>query len=76
MMGIILLVCGLFDIHIDLLIKTSLGVSVAFMTVLVIAELFHVLGAGYFRFHPVIIFEIYTVINLMQIAYEYEPETK
>lgn len=72
--GILLIVCGAFDIHKDLLVKLGLGVSVAFLTVLLVAESFHIIGVGYYRFHPNVIFEIYSIINLMQIAYEYEPE--
>ncbi|WP_201738266.1 MULTISPECIES: hypothetical protein [Lactobacillus] len=72
--GLILIVCGVFDIHERLVIKLGLGVSVAFLTVLLVAESFHVIGANYFRFHPVIIFELYAIANLMQVAYEYEPQ--
>lgn len=71
--GVDLILCGVLDIHIDLLVKLGLGVSVAFLTALLVAESFHIIGVDYFRFHPVIIFEIYTIINLMQIAYEYDP---
>lgn len=71
--GLILLTCGVFNLHVDLLVKLGLGISVAFLTVLLVAEMFHVVGAGYFRFHPAIIFEIYSVINLMQLAFEYQP---
>lgn len=71
--GLLLLLCGVFNLRIDLLIKVSLGVSVAFLTVLLVAELFHIVGANYFRFHPAIIFEVYSIANLMQLAYEYEP---
>lgn len=71
--GVDLILCGVLDIHIDVLVKLGLGVSVAFLTVLLVAESFHILGAGYFRFHTVVIFEIYAIINLMQIAYEYDP---
>lgn len=72
--GVDLILCSVLDIHIDLLVKLGLGVSVAFLTVLLVAESFHIIGADYFRFHPVIVFEIYTIINLMQIAYEYDPQ--
>ena len=72
--GLILILCGVFDIHIDLLVKLGLGVTVAFLTVLLVAESFHIVGAGYFRFHPAIVFEVYAIINLMQIAYEYDPQ--
>ena len=72
--GVDLILCGVFDVHVDLLVKLGLGVSVAFLTVLLVAESFHIVGAGYFRFHPAIIFEIYAIINLMQIAYEYDPQ--
>lgn len=72
--GLILLTCGVFNLHVDLLVKLGLGISVAFLTVLLVAEMFHVVGAGYFRFHPVVIFEIYAIANLMQIAYEYDPQ--
>ena len=72
--GVDLILCGVLDIHIDLLVKLGLGVSVAFLTVLLVAESFHIFGAGYFRFHPVVIFEIYAIANLMQIAYEYDPQ--
>ena len=71
--GLILLTCGIFNLHVDLLVKLGLGISVAFLTVLLVAEMFHVVGAGYFRFHPAIIFEIYSVVNLMQLAFEYQP---
>ena len=71
--GVDLILCGVLDIHIDLLVKLGLGVSVAFLTVLLVAESFHIVGAGYFRFHPGIIFEVYAIANLMQVAYEYDP---
>lgn len=71
--GVDLILCGVLDIHVDLLVKLGLGISVAFLTVLLVAESFHVIGIDYFRFHPAIIFEIYTIVNLMQIAYEYDP---
>lgn len=71
--GMILLTCGVFNLHVDLLVKLGLGISVVFLTVLLVAEMFHVVGAGYFRFHPAIIFEIYSVVNLMQLAFEYQP---
>ena len=72
--GVDLILCGVLDIHIDLLVKLGLGVSVAFLTVLIVAESFHIIGVDYFRFHPAIVFEIYAIINLMQIAYEYDPQ--
>lgn len=72
--GVDLILCGALDVHIDMLVKLGLGVSVAFLTVLLVAEGFHIFGAGYFRFHPVVVFEIYAIINLMQIAYEYDPQ--
>ena len=71
--GLILILCGVFNIRVQLIIKVGLGVSVAFLTVLLVAESFHIVGAGYFRFHPAIVFEIYSIANLMQIAYEYDP---
>ena len=72
--GVDLILCGVMNIHVDLLVKLGLGVSVAFLTVLLVAESFHIVGAGYFRFHPVVVFEIYAIANLMQIAYEYDPQ--
>lgn len=72
--GLILIVVGVFNLHEDRLVKLGLGISVAFLTVLLVAESFHILGAGYFRFHIVVIFEIYAIANLMQIAYEYDPQ--
>ena len=74
--GIDLILCGVLDINIDLMVKLGLGVSVSFLTVLLVAESFHVFGIDYFRFHPTIIFEIYAIVNLMQIAYEYQPPKK
>lgn len=71
--GVDLILCGVMNIHVDLLVKLGLSVSVAFLTVLLVAESFHVVGIGYFRFHPEMIFEIYAILNLMQIAYEYQP---
>lgn len=71
--GLILLMCGVFNLHVDLLVKLGLGISVAFLTVLLVAEMFHVVGVGYFRFYLAIIFEIYSVVNLMQLAFEYQP---
>ena len=71
--GIDLILCGVLDIHVDLLVKLGLSVSVAFLTALLVAESFHVFGIDYFRFHPAIIFEIYAIVNLMQISYEYQP---
>ena len=72
--GVDLILCGAMNIHVDLLVKLGLGVSVAFLTVLLVAASFHVVGIGYFRFHPAILFELYAVVNLMQIAYEYQPQ--
>lgn len=72
--GILLMIIGSAGHCNEWLVKLTLGVSVAFLTVLVIAECFHVFGAGYFRFHPAIVFEIYAIVNLMQLAYEYNPE--
>ena len=72
--GVDLILWGVLDIHIDILVKLGLGVSVAFLTVLLVAESFHIFGAGYFRFHPVVVFEIYAIVNLMQAAYEYGPQ--
>lgn len=71
--GVDLTLCGVLDINADLPIKLGLGVSVSFLTVLLVAESFHVIGIGYFRFRPIIIFEIYAIVNIMQIAYEYQP---
>lgn len=71
--GLILIVCGVFNLRVDLLVKLGLGISVAFLTVLLVAEMFHVVGVGYFRFYLAIIFEIYSVVNLMQLAFEYQP---
>ncbi|MBW7999333.1 hypothetical protein EFP67_00685 [Lactobacillus helveticus] len=73
MAGADLILCGVLDVHIDMLVKLGLGVSVAFLTVLLVVESFHIFGAGYFRFQPVVVFEIYAIINLMQIAYDYDP---
>ena len=72
--GVDLILCGVLDIHIDILVQLGLGVSVAFLTVLLVAESFHIVGAGYFRFHPAVIFEIYAIANLIPIAYEYDPQ--
>ena len=72
--GVDLILCGVFDVHVGLLVKLGLGVSVAFLTVLLVAESFHVAGIGYFRFYPAILFELYAIVNLMQIAYEYDPQ--
>ena len=72
--GVDLILCGVLDVHIDMLVKLGLGVSVAFLTVLLVAESFHIFGAGYFRFHTVVVFEIYAIANLMQTAYEYDPQ--
>ena len=71
--GLLLIAVGVFNLHEDRLVKLGLGVSAAFLTVLVIAESFHVIGLGYYLFHPIIIFEFYSIVNLMQIAYEYDP---
>lgn len=72
--GADLMLCGVLDIYADLPVKLGLSVSAAFLTSLLVAEFFHVFGIGYFRFYPAIIFEIYTIVNLMQIAYEYQPQ--
>ena len=72
--GVDLILCGVMNIHVDLLVKLGLGISVAFLTVLLVAESFHIFGAGYFRFHPIVVFEIYAIANLMQTAYEYDPQ--
>lgn len=75
--GVDLILCGVLDIiHVDLLVKLGLSVSAAFLTALLVAESFHVFGIGYLRFYPAIIFEIYAIINLMQIAYEYQPQAQ
>lgn len=72
--GVLLIICGVLDLHVDIVVKTGLGVSVAYLTVLIIAESFHVVGANYIVLVPLMILEAYTIANLMQIAYEYEPE--
>ncbi|WP_260307238.1 hypothetical protein [Lactobacillus helveticus] len=72
--GVDLILCGVLDIHIDILVNLGLGVSVAFLTALLVVESFHIFGAGYFRFHPVVVFEIYAIANLMQTAYDYDPQ--
>ena len=71
--GVDLILCGVLDIHVDLLVKLGLSVSAAFLTALLVAESFHVFGIDYFKFLPAIIFETYAIVNLMQIAYEYQP---
>ena len=72
--GVLLIICGVLDLHVDIVVKTGLGISVAYLTVLIIAESFHVVGANYIVLVPLMILEAYTIANLMQIAYEYEPE--
>lgn len=72
--GVDLILCGVLDIKVDLPVKLGLGISVSFLTVLLVAGFFHVIGIHYFRFHPAIIFEIYAIVNIMQIAYEYQPQ--
>lgn len=72
--GLTLILCGVLNVRIDFVMKIALCVSVAFLTVLVVAEFFHIYGAGYFRFHPTIVLEVYAIINLMQLAYEYDPD--
>ena len=72
--GLLLIAVGVFNLHEDRLVKLGLGVSVAFLTVLIVAEFFHVFGAGYYRFHPIILFEFYAIINFMQLAFEYDPQ--
>ena len=72
--GVLLIICGVLDLHVDIVVKTGLGVSVAYLTVLIIAESFHVVGANYIVLVPLMMLEAYTIANLMQIAYEYEPE--
>ena len=74
--GAILIICGALDLHVDIVVKTGLDVSVAYLTVLIIAESFHVVGANYTVLVPLMILEAYTIANLMQIAYEYEPEQR
>lgn len=73
--GLILLLCGTFDLKNNVLIKLGLDASAVFLAVLLVAEMFHVAGINYFRLLPTIILEIYAVINLVQIAYEYNPES-
>ena len=72
--GVLLIICGVLDLHVDIVVKTGLGVSVAYLTVLIIAESFHVVGANYTVLVPLMMLEAYTIANLMQIAYEYEPK--
>lgn len=72
--GIILIVCGAFDLNVDILVKTGLGVSVAYLTVLIIAEGFHIVGANYMVLVPLMVLEAYMITNIMQLAYEYEPK--
>lgn len=72
--GVIMAFIGITGKYTDFLVKLVLGVSAAFLTVLLIAEMFHIVGVGYYRFHPAVIFEIYAIVNLMQMAYEYVPK--
>lgn len=69
-----MIVCGAFDLNVDILVKTGLGVSVAYLTVLIIAESFHIVGANYTVLVPLMVLEAYTITNIMQIAYEYDPQ--
>lgn len=72
--GVLLIACGALNLNVDILVKTGLGVGVAYLTVLLVAESFHIVGANYLVLAPLMVFEVYAIINLMQIAYEYEPE--
>ena len=72
--GVDLILCGVLDINIDILVTLGLGDSVAFLTALLIVESYHIFGAGYFRFHTMPVFEINAIANLMQTAYDYDPQ--
>lgn len=74
--GVMLMTAGITGSNNEWLVKLGLALSVAFLSVMLVAELFHVIGAGYFRFHLGIILEIYAIVNIMQLAYEREPNNK
>lgn len=74
--GIILAFIGITGKYTDWIVKLTLSVSAAFLTVLIVAEIFHVEGVGYHRLIPPIIFEVYALFNLLQMAFEYVPKGK
>lgn len=74
--GIVLILCGVFGWNNNFLVDATLAVTAAFLAVLIVAELFHVFGAGYFRFHPDILFQLYTIWNVLQLAYERNPQKR
>lgn len=74
--GIVLILCGVFGWNNNFLVGVTLAVTAAFLAVLIVAELFHVFGAGYFRFHPDILFQLYTIWNVLQLAYERNPQKR
>lgn len=72
--GLVLFICGLFDWNNNFVISISLAIIAGFLAVLIVAESFHIFGDGFFRFHPIVVLEIYAIANILQIAYERTPE--
>lgn len=74
--GIVLILCGALGWNNNFVVAVTLAVTAAFLTVLIVAELFHIIGDGYFRFHPDIAFQLYTIWNVLQLAYERNPQKR
>lgn len=74
--GVGLFFYGVFNLKSNKLIGLLLGVCSGFFAFLLTAEIVHLFGVNYTQFKPLIIIEVYMVINIMQVAYEHNPNDK
>ena len=69
--GILLLVAGLCNIKNDWLVVTTLCIASGFIGFLIAIELVHSWGANFIQFHPMIAFEAYFIVNILEISYRH-----
>ncbi|WP_040473481.1 hypothetical protein [Lactobacillus gigeriorum] len=67
--GILLMICGFFNIKNDFFVGLLLAVAAAFVSFMLAIELIHIYFVGYFRLKPSIILDMYFLADIMLTAY-------
>lgn len=67
--GILLMICGFFNIKNDFLVGLLLAIAAAFVSFMLAIELIHIYFVAYFRLKPSIILDMYFLANIMLTAY-------
>lgn len=67
--GILLMICGFFNIKNDFLVGLLLAIAAAFVSFMLVIELIHIYFVSYFRLKPSIILDMYFLANIMLTAY-------